>query len=113
MNRTCSISVAIVMSFLLLQFANAPAGTGDGWEFEPAARIAYGDRDTNRVVPYLEWYSELGSLPSFVPRSSQVHQVFQSNRGSYTSPGSNSRLGAGSSSSHCWRWPKGTALITR
>ena len=51
-------------------------GTRDGWEFEPAARLAYGDSDVKRVAPYLEWYSELGSLPSFVPGSSQVHQIF-------------------------------------
>lgn len=48
-------------------FARAFHGPGvrDGWEFEPAARVAYGDR---RVVPYLEWYSELGSQ--------KVHQFF-------------------------------------
>ena len=58
-------------------FARALHGPGvrDGWEFEPEARVAYGDSDVNRVVPYLEWYSELGSLPSFVPGSSQVHLV--------------------------------------
>jgi hypothetical protein len=51
-------------------------GTRDGWQFEPAARAAYGDSDTNRLVPYLEWYSELGSLPNLAPGSTQVHQLF-------------------------------------
>lgn len=51
-------------------------GTSDGWEFAPAARVAYADDETSRVVPYLEWYSELGSLPNLVPGSRQVHQVF-------------------------------------
>lgn len=43
-------------------------GVRDGWEFEPAARVAYGDSDVKQVVPYLEWYSELGSQ--------KVHQFF-------------------------------------
>ncbi len=51
-------------------FARAFHGPGvrDGWDFEPAARVAYGDSDVKRVVPYLEWYSELGSQ--------KVHQFF-------------------------------------
>lgn len=47
-----------------------------GWSFEPAARIAYGDEDTGRFRPYLEWYSELGSVPDLSPVSQQVHQIF-------------------------------------
>jgi hypothetical protein len=51
-------------------------GTRQGWEFEPAARVAYGDSDMKRAVPYLEWYSELGSLPALTSLSSQTHQLF-------------------------------------
>lgn len=51
-------------------------GVGDGWSFEPAARVAYGDSDVRRVVPYLEWYSEIGPVPELLPASQQVHQIF-------------------------------------
>jgi len=59
-------------------FARGLRGTGvsEGWTFEPAARAAYGDSDTKRLVPYLEWYSELGSLPDLSAVSQQVHQLF-------------------------------------
>ena len=52
------------------------AGVGGGWTFEPAARAAYGDSDAKRVVPYLEWYSEMGPLPGLAPGAQQVHQIF-------------------------------------
>jgi hypothetical protein len=51
-------------------------GTRDGWQFEPAARVAYGDSDSKRVVPYIEWYSELGAFPGFTAASKQVHQLY-------------------------------------
>jgi len=59
-------------------FARALRGEGvrDGWTFEPAIRAAYGDSDEKRLVPYLEWYSEMGSVPGLAPASQQVHQLF-------------------------------------
>lgn len=42
-------------------------GVRDGWTFEPAARVAYGDK-TARVRPYLEWYAEINPV--------QVHQLY-------------------------------------
>ena len=59
-------------------FARALRGphVGDGWSFEPALRAAYGDSDKTGVVPYMEWYSELGAVPGFAPASHQVHQIF-------------------------------------
>jgi len=59
-------------------FARGLRGTEvhEGWTFEPAARVAYGDSEKQRLVPYLEWYSEIGSLPGFSPASQQVHQLF-------------------------------------
>lgn len=51
-------------------------GTRDGWQFEPAARAAWGETDTKRLVPYLEWYSELGPVRHFSPVTDQVHQIF-------------------------------------
>lgn len=59
-------------------FARGLRGTevGAGWTFEPAARMAYGDEDTQKFRPYLEWYSEIGSLPDFSPAARQVHQIF-------------------------------------
>lgn len=50
-------------------------GTRDGWTFEPAARFAYGE-ERARVRPYLEWYSEMGSVAGFLPASRQVHQIY-------------------------------------
>jgi hypothetical protein len=43
------------------------------WNFEPAARIAY--EATERFTPSLEYYSELGPLPAFLPIDEQVHQI--------------------------------------
>lgn len=59
-------------------FARGLRGTavGEGWSFEPAARVAYGDSDKLRFRPYLEWYSEMGSVPALSPVSKQVHQIF-------------------------------------
>jgi hypothetical protein len=47
-----------------------------GWSFEPAARLAYGESDTKRIIPYLEWYSEMGSVAGLAPIGRQVHQIF-------------------------------------
>jgi hypothetical protein len=59
-------------------FARGLRGTqvSEGWTFEPAARVAYGDSDKQRFIPYLEWYSELGSVPDLASASRQVHQIF-------------------------------------
>ncbi len=51
------------------------AGVHDGWTFEPAIRVSHGS-DTARVVPYVEWYSEMGSLPGLAALPQQVHQIF-------------------------------------
>ena len=48
-------------------------GTSGGWNFEPAARIGY--EVSERFSPSLEYYSEWGSLPSFLPISGQLHQI--------------------------------------
>jgi hypothetical protein len=68
-------SVHVVFNPVFARALHGP-GTRDGWQFEPAARIAYGDSDNDRLVPYLEWYSERGSLPGLGPVSEQVHQFF-------------------------------------
>ncbi|MGP0073786.1 MAG: hypothetical protein ACLPWF_17870 [Bryobacteraceae bacterium] len=59
-------------------FARGLRGTevSEGWTFEPAARVAYGDSEKQRFIPYLEWYSELGSVPDLASGSRQVHQLF-------------------------------------
>jgi hypothetical protein len=69
-------------------FAHALRGAevGQGWHFEPAARVAYGDPERARFRPYLEWYSEIGYIPDFPSVREQVHQVF---------PGSDIRLAEG------------------
>jgi hypothetical protein len=46
-------------------------GTGDGWHFEPAARLAY--KADDRFTPSLEYYSETGPLPSGLPVHQQIH----------------------------------------
>jgi hypothetical protein len=48
-------------------------GTEAGWNFEPAARIGY--EAWERFTPSLEYYTELGPLPSFLPGRDQVHQI--------------------------------------
>jgi len=48
-------------------------GTEQGWNFEPAARVAY--EISERFTPSLEYYSEWGPLPSFLPIREQVHQI--------------------------------------
>jgi hypothetical protein len=59
-------------------FARALRGSnvGEGWHFEPAARVAYGDAEKARFRPYLEWYSEIGYLPDIPSVRKQVHQVY-------------------------------------
>ena len=48
-------------------------GTNGGWNFEPAARIGY--EVSKRFTPGLEYYSEWGPLPSFLPVREQIHQI--------------------------------------
>ena len=59
-------------------FARGLRGTGvsEGWSFEPAARAAYGDSEKKKIVPYIEWYSEMGSIPDLTPVARQAHQIF-------------------------------------
>jgi hypothetical protein len=59
-------------------FARGLRGTpvSEGWSFEPAVRVAYGNSEKKKIVPYVEWYSEIGSLPDFAPAARQVHQIF-------------------------------------
>ena len=48
-------------------------GTSRGWNFEPAARVAYDAWE--RFTPSLEYYSEWGALPTFLPVREQIHQI--------------------------------------
>ena len=48
-------------------------GVRDGWNFEPAGWVAY--EASERFSPSLEYYSEWGPLPSFLPAREQIHQV--------------------------------------
>jgi hypothetical protein len=48
-------------------------GIRGGWNFEPAARVAY--ELNERFSPSLEYYSELGPVASFLPAGQQVHQI--------------------------------------
>jgi hypothetical protein len=47
-------------------------GTQVGWNFEPAARVAY--KAKGRFTPSLEYYSETGPLPAELPLREQIHQ---------------------------------------
>jgi hypothetical protein len=47
-------------------------GTRDGWNFEPAARLAY--RANDRITPSLEYYSATGPFPTELPVHQQIHQ---------------------------------------
>ncbi len=47
----------------------------EGWTLEPAARVAYGDEE-KRLRPYLEWYSEFGTLPGLESVGRQVHLIY-------------------------------------
>ena len=49
-------------------------GTRDGWNFEPAFRIAY--EASKRITPSIEYYSSAGPLPVFLPLDKQVHLFF-------------------------------------
>ena len=49
-------------------------GTRDGWNFEPAFRIAY--EASKRVTPSIEYYSSAGPLPGFLPLDEQIHLFF-------------------------------------
>jgi len=48
-------------------------GTSGGWNFEPAARVGY--EVSERFTPSLEYYSEWGALPTFLPVREQIHQI--------------------------------------
>lgn len=48
-------------------------GVREGWNFEPAARIAY--EASKRISPSLEYYSATGALPNFYPLAQQFHQL--------------------------------------
>jgi hypothetical protein len=49
-------------------------GTREGWDFEPALRLAYTVR--RRFEPSLEYYGSTGRVFSPLPRDEQVHQFF-------------------------------------
>jgi hypothetical protein len=49
-------------------------GTSDGWEFEPAARIAF--QATKRFQPSLEYYGGIGPVKNVLPASQQIHQLY-------------------------------------
>ncbi len=57
-------------------FERAVHGPGirDGWNFEPAFRIAYAAH--KHITPSIEYYSSAGALPSFLPLKQQVHLFF-------------------------------------
>ena len=49
-------------------------GVAQGWNFEPAFRIAY--KLNERFSPSLEYYSSDGPIPGFLPVAQQIHQIF-------------------------------------
>ena len=49
-------------------------GIRQGWSFEPAFRVAY--ELNERFSPSLEYYSDDGPFPTFLPVKQQIHQVF-------------------------------------
>lgn len=49
-------------------------GTKDGWEFEPAARVAY--EASKRLDLSLEYYGGIGPLRHPLPSNEQVHQLY-------------------------------------
>lgn len=49
-------------------------GTGDGWDFEPGARVGL---TVSRIVDLsVEYYGSLGPVSDFLPADEQVHQFF-------------------------------------
>jgi hypothetical protein len=49
-------------------------GSGEGWDFEPGARIGL---EVSKVVELsAEYYGSLGQVGNFLPRAQQVHQFF-------------------------------------
>jgi hypothetical protein len=48
--------------------------TGDGWQFEPAARIAYAISPD--LLVGLEYYGSLGPVGHWLPKSEQVHMLY-------------------------------------
>ncbi len=49
-------------------------GTGDGWQFEPAARIAY--TASPEILVGLEYYGALGPVGHWLAKGEQVHLLF-------------------------------------
>jgi hypothetical protein len=45
----------------------------DGWDFEPALRIAY---NRNGISPALEYFGGMGAIHDIQPLSNQVHQIY-------------------------------------
>jgi hypothetical protein len=49
-------------------------GTGDGWDFEPGARVAH--QTFPRAKLTVEYYGATGEVTDPLPRGEQVHQLF-------------------------------------
>jgi hypothetical protein len=49
-------------------------GTGDGWQLEPAARVAYAL--SPELLVGLEYYASLGPVAHWLPKSEQVHMLY-------------------------------------
>jgi len=49
-------------------------GIRRGWSFAPAFRVAY--ELTERFSPSIEYYSDDGPFPAFLPVRQQIHQIF-------------------------------------
>lgn len=49
-------------------------GTREGWIFEPAVRAGWAVG--KNIIPSVEYYSSLGSIPGFLPISQQVHLFY-------------------------------------
>ena len=49
-------------------------GSGEGWDFEPGARVGY--EATKKLDLSLEYYGSTGPVGDFLPSNEQVHQIF-------------------------------------
>ena len=54
--------------------AIAGPGSGEGWDFEPGARVGY--TVNPKLDLSLEYYGSLGPVGEFFPTREQVHQIF-------------------------------------
>ncbi len=70
-------------------------GVAGGWNFEPAARAGY--ELSERFTPSLEYYTEMGPLPTLAPLGAQVHQIL---------PGCDVKL----AKNVVWSWGVGVGL---